>query len=156
MSAPPHTAEAAAPTGINKHIAKLGIGFDLPSAAWSVNDLGPDSPAISVNRGDVFVGLTVDRLPGVSESILGNFTSGLPGTAKMTKETITTLGPLTGTGTRLIAVVPPPDAGRLECVLFFPNSPFAGYYIATVLGGPPNKEYTDDLAFIIASLRKDP
>jgi hypothetical protein len=56
----------------------------------------------------------------------------------------------------LTVTIPPPDKGALECVLFYPQGALAGYNIATVLGGPPEKEYEDDLEGIVASIKNEP
>lgn len=138
---------------VKRHVIRFGLGLDVPSREWSVNELGPDFHGIAVNRGDVFVGFFVEKLPGASGSVLNNFTADLPKNAKITKTEVTTLGPLTGTGTRLTVTIPP--QGGLECVLFFPTGELSGTYIATVLGGPPDKGYEDDLAIIVASIRKE-
>ena len=63
-------------------------------------------------------------------------TNDLPEGAKVTKTEITTLGRLTGTGTREVVLLPGPTAQRLECVLFFPKSTLKGCYIFTLFSGP--------------------
>jgi len=156
LSVPSTWADAPKPPETAKtHIAKHGISLDLPSAAWSEvggNEAG-DIHGLAVCRGDVWVTLLVEQLPGMSKEIVGNCTKDFPSGTKISKETITTLGSLAGTGTRFVAIMP--DSGRMEYVLFFPKDRLSGYYLFTMLGGPPEPEYQADLVSIIQSLRKE-
>lgn len=134
------------------------IRLQAPSWSWDYNRKlgiqGVSLDRVAHSDGDI-ASVLVDHLPGLSGEILGNTLQGLPDGAKVTKTEVTSVGRLTGKGTREIVLVPGPSPQRIECVLFFPEKTLRGCYVFTVFSGPAQGDPIEaELNAVVQSIGK--
>lgn len=117
------------------------VSLELPSWQWDYNrKLGIHGIAVDrrpAAAADAMASVMVDRLPGMSDVIIGNVVGEVPQGARVSKTELKAFGTFTGTGVREVVMVDGATPQRTVCVLFYPKNKLGGYYIFTMFAGPP-------------------
>jgi len=127
-------------------VSSQGLAIQV-HGSWRRYDLAADFDGIYVEKIGGNLGIEVEKLPGKSIDRL-NFMRGLRRPAR--EEAITSLGSLTGKGTRFIITG---GGSKIFTIIFFPEGELGGYYIVADVNGDRPEQW-QDLYRVLATLHK--